>query len=446
MGNVLFEIFDFVSQYYDAGELKELCFNLEVEYDDLPAEGQGRRSHALELVKYLARREQVETLLAKLQIDRPEAYEKAGFQFEQLTQFTQQDKLVFLADATIKVTALHLHDHYYAYYQLAEHEAEIERMLDALYDDKHRSVAMLHGLGGIGKTAVTIELIRRTLQDPDIPFRKITWNSAKQTFYEDRKIRRIKDATIDWNALFNSIGEQLVGIEWSKLTEIEKEKELLQILHETPSLIVVDNLETIKNAEEIVFNLKGMLGASKLLLTSRERVDGNYYKQTLTGLSLESTDKFLRQEIENRNLDLPPLTEAELHRIRQDTSGMPLALKLVIGKAETIGIDAALEDFLSGRDDIYPFIFYKTIMQMPNPAKKILLYLAVNPHTIKLQELTRFAEKHAFRQGELNDALTNLVRSSLVSTENLPSEEIGYNIHQLTRQFVVNDLRKMQKQ
>jgi hypothetical protein len=46
---------------FDAGELRTLCFDLGVDYDDLP--GEGKASRARELVGYLARRDRIADLI-----------------------------------------------------------------------------------------------------------------------------------------------------------------------------------------------------------------------------------------------------------------------------------------------------------------------------------------------------------------------------------------------
>jgi hypothetical protein len=46
---------------FDAGELRTLCFDLGVDYDDLP--GAGKASRARELVGYLARRDRIADLI-----------------------------------------------------------------------------------------------------------------------------------------------------------------------------------------------------------------------------------------------------------------------------------------------------------------------------------------------------------------------------------------------
>jgi hypothetical protein len=50
-----------LAERFDEGELRTLCFDLGIEYDDLP--GKGRADKARELVAYLERRDRIPDLI-----------------------------------------------------------------------------------------------------------------------------------------------------------------------------------------------------------------------------------------------------------------------------------------------------------------------------------------------------------------------------------------------
>jgi hypothetical protein len=58
-----------LSAYFDDGELKTLCFDLDVTYDDLP--GDGKASKARELVAFMGRRDRIPELVAECEKQRP---------------------------------------------------------------------------------------------------------------------------------------------------------------------------------------------------------------------------------------------------------------------------------------------------------------------------------------------------------------------------------------
>jgi len=66
----------FICDRFDGEELRTLCFDLDVAYDDLPAQGRGNK--ARELIAYLERRGRLEELLELLREERPEPFAEAG--------------------------------------------------------------------------------------------------------------------------------------------------------------------------------------------------------------------------------------------------------------------------------------------------------------------------------------------------------------------------------
>ena len=68
------QLHQFLVAHFSLEELKTLCFNLGVEYEDLA--GEGRSDKARELVKAMQRRTRLEHLVAHLAIARPDAYRK----------------------------------------------------------------------------------------------------------------------------------------------------------------------------------------------------------------------------------------------------------------------------------------------------------------------------------------------------------------------------------
>lgn len=66
----------FIENRFSEGELRTLCFDLGLDYDNLPAEG--KANAARELVDYCRRHTRLPELLAKLRQERPKAFDEAG--------------------------------------------------------------------------------------------------------------------------------------------------------------------------------------------------------------------------------------------------------------------------------------------------------------------------------------------------------------------------------
>ena len=72
MDNDKVKLYEFILDQYSLSELKDLCFYLDVTYDDL--EGGARKDKARELVEYMTRRKRLDDLRAVLNQQRPDAY------------------------------------------------------------------------------------------------------------------------------------------------------------------------------------------------------------------------------------------------------------------------------------------------------------------------------------------------------------------------------------
>jgi hypothetical protein len=76
MTALLTRLHRFIAENYDQEELRTLCFDLQVRYDDL--RGEGLSARARELVLWLGRRHQLDRLLAQLAQLRPDTFADAG--------------------------------------------------------------------------------------------------------------------------------------------------------------------------------------------------------------------------------------------------------------------------------------------------------------------------------------------------------------------------------
>ncbi len=93
------QLHQFLVAHFSLEELKTLCFNLGVEYEDLG--GEGRSGKARELVQAMQRRTRLEHLVAHLSIARPDAYRKRFHETQSIPAAPLPGYLAPLADRRI---------------------------------------------------------------------------------------------------------------------------------------------------------------------------------------------------------------------------------------------------------------------------------------------------------------------------------------------------------
>lgn len=93
------------------------------------------------------------------------------------------------------------------YYALPGREEDLLAFLSALQDQHGPSTLVVDGLGGIGKTAFAVELVRRALRRQI--FEKVVGESARQEHFIDGEIVRVNEACMDFESLLDTLARQL---------------------------------------------------------------------------------------------------------------------------------------------------------------------------------------------------------------------------------------------
>ena len=76
----------------------------------------------------------------------------------------------------------------------------------ALKDPQGALVITIDGLGGLGKTALAVELTHRALHQG--LFKSVIGDSAKHELFAGGEIVKVNEATLDFDALLDAIARQ----------------------------------------------------------------------------------------------------------------------------------------------------------------------------------------------------------------------------------------------
>ncbi len=290
-------------------------------------------------------------------------------------------------------------------------ENELSRLEQWLRYDRCRLVALV-GLGGVGKTSLSIKISERVKDE----FEVLIWRSL-------RNAPTLKDLLADWLTL---LGDQTL-IENPDLAI----SALLDHLRKKRCLLVLDNLETIlqegqpqqayrsgyQNYSELFVRLGETAHQSCLLLTSREK-PGEFEllesKATpvrslnLTGLEAEAA----RQILEDKTLFGPPEAFATLS---ERYSSNPLALKLAAGAIqELFGGDVLA--FLGEGQLIFGGIsrlLDQQFARLSGLEQNIMYWLAISREFVSLPHL-QAALIPAVPKKDFMEALQSLLIRSLI--------------------------------
>jgi Cdc6-like AAA superfamily ATPase len=206
---------------------------------------------------------------------------------------------------------------------------------------------ILYGPGGVGKTALLIEVTRQMFEEDltgDI-FKNIIWVSAKENFFDV-----VRSEIEIGQPSFTSLEHILAAImDFHELEDpggysIDEQKGLIiELARDSSTLLILDNFESIapaKQSEILRFfglDIKKALRDKpenfKVIITSRETIPSNFHQISLRGLDFgESKDLMARLDVPYTHSPQPPLTEDQKCAIYEASRGIPLVIKHCYGQ------------------------------------------------------------------------------------------------------------------
>jgi hypothetical protein len=330
-----------------------------------------------------------------------------------------------------------------AYHRLVGRFGEMEQVMNALRQPERKPIVVIVGMGGIGKTALAREVVDRCGQED--AFDHIVWVSAKTERFVGEKAVKTGISDYSFEDLLGDISRQCGHAEIARKPALQKLKSVKRLLASNEVLIVMDNLETVPERDELVGEIFHILGRSKLLITSRHRVKHERaFTIDLEGFPEGDGVRFLREEARERGIDLVASAKHDdLAEVYSVTGGAPLAMKLIVGQVSRLPLEKVLEILteaeFEGQDyEFYRFVFKHSWDILGLSARKVLVSMSAFAQSIggteeNIQRVSG-VEDQAFY-----DALDQLVLMSLVdSGKNLQSRR--YTIHQLTYYFILSDI------
>jgi len=326
------------------------------------------------------------------------------------------------------------------YDRLVGRDELVNHLLQLITSSESRPVTVISGLGGIGKTALAYEVVKRALANGS--FEAVVWETAKSEEFTGIVRSTLRVQNISLVAILLSFAQQLNIDVSDKVTVDDLIYRLKAVLRQRSIIVVLDNLETFDAVRDIARILYELVASSpsRVLLTSRERLADVWfvYDEYLRGLSLEATVELLRLEAIHRGA--PTLLEAGdllLERIFQVTGGMPLAIKLIVSQFMLgISVDRELDRLAAAVDEeeLYRFIYFALWEKLSIPAQKVAVGAAAFSTSAQRSMLIEVSEVE-----ELNfdQAAAELVKMCLLEVlYHVEQRRQRYDMHAMTRWFI----------
>jgi tetratricopeptide (TPR) repeat protein len=210
-------------------------------------------------------------------------------------------------------------------------EEELRKIADAL-DPKHRAWGtLIDGDGGRGKTSLAVFA---AYQVPPEHFERIVFVSIKQQQQDDARLRNIGGfAFTSWMEMLGEISRIVDLKAVTQARDEQRARILSQQLEGRRILLVLDNLETLSDAEQdqLFGFLDRLPDGNKALLTSRRFVGTTVHALDLPLLD-QPTALRLLEEIAAHNTAFAASSESERLELIRETQGNALLLRWTAGQ------------------------------------------------------------------------------------------------------------------
>jgi LuxR family transcriptional regulator, glucitol operon activator len=265
-------------------------------------------------------------------------------------------------------------------------------------------VVSILGDGGIGKTALALQVCYDLIGDPDCPFEAVVWVTAKNAQLTSTEILRIESAVEDSLGLFASAAAA-VGETGKTSTAVE---DVLDVLSSFPTLLVLDNIETVLD-ENFHTLLREIPTGSKVLITSRIGVKTeNPFR--LTGLNVDDAKRLVRILGRVRNVGLLASVEEEaLGEWVRRMSCHPAYIKWFVAGVQAGQVP---EQLLAENGLVLDFCMSNVFDYLGDDARTALGAMLVVPGSHTLAELAFLTE---FDAGRVQAAVLELTRTNFVT-------------------------------
>ncbi|NEQ41964.1 MAG: hypothetical protein F6K40_39600, partial [Okeania sp. SIO3I5] len=150
---------------------------------------------------------------------------------------------------------------------------------------------------------------------------------------------------------------------------------ILDLLRKYKTLLIVDNLETVEDINDMIWFLISLTKKVKVVITSRKKTDFGV-PIDLDELSEESGLKLIKHIAELQNINLDEKQEKDIYRA---SCGIPLAIVLIIGQiANHHSFEHLIKNSSAGKSHIVDYCLQSFIEQLKGKSSyKLLTALAL---------------------------------------------------------------------
>lgn len=246
-------------------------------------------------------------------------------------------------------------------------------------DKQNGNLISITGIGGVGKTSLALEAAYHCLRcsqeslDENYKYDAIIFISfQRQRITSNRIVNSSKRRGFNCIQILNRIARVFNRKELTKLDFSELREEIIDLLTDKKTLLVVDNLETVDDIDDVIFLLQELPISVKVVVTSRETM-GFGIPLPIDVLSETSALELIESQAKQQGVTLNIEQSLLIYR---KTCGIPLAIILTVGKLAIVGLhrfEYVINNLSGGSNDIVRYCFESSFSPLKGKSSYQLL-------------------------------------------------------------------------
>ncbi len=271
------------------------------------------------------------------------------------------------------------------YTRLVGREAEAKRILELISPEWATPCLSIEGIGGAGKTTLALDIAYRCLKASndvylgrtlsDIPtFELIVFTSAKSQLFTPKGILprlRRERTLID---IFTSIIRTISFYNSPPANFADTYEQIYKCLANMRTLLIIDNLDTLEDRQQILSFLYELPPTVKAIITSREKTP--FTSVNLSSLTKTEALLLIQQKAAEKQVDL---NLKQYVQISQTTGRIPAAIIYAISQlAAGYSLDRIISGLMPIQGDFCRFYFESSVQPLKGQvAHQLLMALSL---------------------------------------------------------------------
>lgn len=323
--------------------------------------------------------------------------------------------------------------------ELIGRQTELKDLLKLISLNYRAPIITVDGIAGVGKTALVLEAAYRCWEakhgspiDTPLIFDAIIFTSAKADYLFSTGIVSRLQRESNLQDIFREIASTLDDPSITQAAPSEQLNRVYQSLGRQKTLLVIDNLDTIADKNEVLAFLSDLPPSTKAVITTRQQVL-MHASMRLDCLPEEDSLRLIQQQIIEKRVSLSDDGARQLYK---RFGGVPMAIIYAIGQIATgYSRETVLDRSSPLPEDVARFCFQDSVQPLRGqPAHKLLMSLAIFHEAPVWDAVAEVAGLKADPIA-VNRGLAQLQQLSLVR-----QREGRYEMLSLTREYALAEI------